>query len=328
MVKKSLLINILLAVFILFIKIDHAQSLTTISSKLSHSAIKASKEKENLISREQWQFMRLRDPKSNRIPNNISTLEREFAKTLPNDKMVKLRKANKVFDTQQWTYRGPFNQGGRSRAIAVDVNNPNIILAGGTTGGMWRSTDRGQSWTKVTAIQDTVQTVTCVVQDTRAGKTNTWYYGTGEYASNLELQNNGAAFTTFLGAGIFKSTDNGVTWNRLTSTLPNYSPTFISPFQIVWNISLDNSNSNDDVIYAAVYGGVFRSSDGGSTWTQVLGDNTNNSIYTNVAVTSNGDVYAALSNGNVQGIWHSDDGVNWQDITPASFPTVYSRIVI
>ncbi len=327
MVKKSLLINILLAVFILFIKIDHAQSLTTMSSKLSHSAIKASKEKENLISREQWQFMRLRDPKSNRIPNNISTLEREFAKTLPNDKMVKLRKANKVFDTQQWTYRGPFNQGGRSRAIAVDVANPNIILAGGATGGMWRSTDNGQNWTRVTPVQDTIQTVTCIVQDTRAGKTNTWYYGTGEYASNLILPNNNAGFATLLGAGIYKSTDDGVTWTRLISTMPSYSPTFVNLFQIVWNIAIDTSNNSQDIVYAAVFGSIYRSSDGGASWNQVLGTN-NVSTYTNVAVTSKGDVYAALSNGTTQGIWHSVNGINWSDITPANFPTVYARIVI
>ena len=52
--------------------------------------------------------------------------------------------------------------------------------------------------------------------------------------------------------------------------------------------------------------------------------------YTNtiVAVTSQGDVYAALSNGKSQGIWHSTDGINWTDITPTIFPAVYGRIVI
>lgn len=283
--------------------------------------------KENLKSRRQWEFMRLRDPKTNKIPANITLLERKYARTLPNNKTVRLHKGSQVFSSNTWNLRGPYNQAGRSRAIAVDVNNPNIVLAGGATGGMWRSTDNGQSWTRVTPVQDTIQTVTCIVQDTRAGKTNNWYYGTGEYASNLELQGNNAGFTTYLGAGIFKSTDDGVTWTRLYSTMPNYSPTFVNLFQIVWNIALDTTNMSQDIVYAAVFGSIYRSSDGGASWTQVLGTN-NTSTYTNVAVTSNGDVYAALSNSTTQGIWHSQDGINWSAITPANFPTVYGRIVI
>ena len=310
------------------LQIDFAQSIYLKQQNIQPDFLRgALVTKENLSSRRAWEFMRLRDPYTNKIPANISLLERKFAKQLPTDKLFRLQKSSQIFSSN-WTFRGPFNQGGRSRAIAVDVNNPNIVLAGGATGGMWRSTDNGQSWTKVTTSQDSVQTVTCIVQDTRAGKTNNWYYGTGEYSSNLQLPDNGAGFTTFLGAGIFKSTDDGVTWNRLTSTMPNYSPTFTNPFQIVWNLAIDTSSISEDIVYAAVYSGIFRSSDGGANWTQVLG-NGNNSVYTNVAVTSKSDVYAALSNGTTQGIWHSANGINgWTDITPGTFPTVYSRIVI
>ncbi len=283
--------------------------------------------KEDLSSRRKWEFERQRDPYSNKIPENIFNLERKFAENLPNDKTMKLKKGNREFLTDEWVYRGPYNQGGRSRSVAVDVNNLDIVLAGGTTGGMWRSTNNGQSWVKVTPADDSIQTVTCVVQDTRIGKTNTWYYGTGEYSSNLELQDNGAGFTTFLGSGIYKSTDNGLSWTRLISTSPNYSPTFSYPFQLVWNIAVDISKIDLDIVYAAVYGSIYRSTDGGDSWSVVLGEQ-NNSIYTNVSVTSNGEVYAALSNGMTQGIWHSSDGINWQDITPEGFPSVYSRIVI
>ncbi len=288
--------------------------------------------KEDLTSRRKWEFMRLRDPYTNTIPANISTLERLYAKNLPNDKMMRLQKGTQIVNSNPWTYRGPYNQGGRSRALAVDVNNPNIILSGGATGGMWRSTDNGQSWVKVTPAQDTVQTVTCIVQDTRSGKTNNWYYGTGEYASNLELPDNGAGFVTFLGGGVYKSTDDGITWSRLSSTSSGYVPTLVNRFQIVWNIAVDTSNMSQDIVYAAVLDGIYRSSDGGANWSLVLSDrdtaNTNLSIYSNVAVTSHGDVYAALSNGKSQGIWHSTDGINWTDITPTAMPAAYGRIVI
>ena len=69
----------------------------------------------------------------------------------------------------EWKSVGPFNVGGRTRAIALDVTNDNIIIAGGVTGGMWRSTDEGKSW-QYTNGSDAVRSVTCIAQDTRPGK--------------------------------------------------------------------------------------------------------------------------------------------------------------
>ncbi len=215
--KRNIFYLIMVFYLVLSTSIIFSQSLVQTNSNNSFYGFnRIPLTRENLNSRRNWEFMRLRNPYTNKIPENISTLERLYAKNLPNDRMMKLRKGSQIFNSSPWTYRGPFNQGGRSRAIAVDVNNPNVVLAGGATGGMWRSTDNGQSWTKVTPVQDTIQTVTCIVQDTRNGKTNNWYYGTGEYASNLELPDNGAGFTTFLGGGIYKSTDDGLTWSRLS----------------------------------------------------------------------------------------------------------------
>ena len=45
-----------------------------------------------------------------------------------------------------WVHRGPYNVGGRTRALSVDVLDENIILAGGASGGMFRSIDGGNSW--------------------------------------------------------------------------------------------------------------------------------------------------------------------------------------
>ena len=53
-----------------------------------------------------------------------------FVKTLPvSDKLSK----------SNWIHRGPYNVGGRTRAISFDVLDENIILVGGVTGGMFRS---------------------------------------------------------------------------------------------------------------------------------------------------------------------------------------------
>src|SRR4029077_1108515 len=78
-----------------------------------------------------------------------------------------------------WTERGPNNVGGRTRAFAVDVANPATLFAGSVAGGIWRSTNDGASWSLRTSPGQ-IHGTTCIAQDRRAGKTATWYVGTGE----------------------------------------------------------------------------------------------------------------------------------------------------
>ncbi len=285
-------------------------------------------EREDLQSREQFEFMMLRDPKTNSIPRGIYQRQREFAKTLPTvEKLVKMRALNKTA-VATWTLRGPVNQGGRTRALAFDVANSSIILAGGVSGGMWRSTDGGSSWTKTTS-SSSLQSATCIAQDTRSGKQNVWYYGTGEYMGNSASGGGSDAFYT--GDGIFKSTDDGASWNILSSTATNTPQTFENFFDYVWNVATDHHNTSQDVVYAATYGAIHRSTDGGASWHYVIPSSPSSpySSYTDVAVDSNGVVYAALSNGGGSaGIYRSTDGVTWTNITPSGWPSSYNRIVI
>ena len=278
-----------------------------------------------------FEWMRLRDPATGEIPRDIRRKELEFASRLPSrEQLAKNGRADGAL-VASWSRRGPFNVGGRTRALGVDVGNESIILAGGVSGGMWRSTNSGGAWVKTSAYDD-LHSVTCLVQDTRPGKKNIWYYGTGEYRGNSA--NGGGAF--FNGNGIYKSADNGMSWNVLPSTIPGDLNTFDQAFDYTWNLASDPS-SNQDVVYAATAGGIQRTSDGGATWDYVLGGLTNdNSTYTDVAVTAGGVVYAALSDlrlsgtgGSVKrGLYRSTDGVTWTSITPSSFPTAYARIVL
>ncbi|MDE3057513.1 MAG: T9SS type A sorting domain-containing protein [Bacteroidota bacterium] len=281
-------------------------------------------EKEDLQSREQFEFMQLRDPKTNSIPRDMFRREREFAKTLPTvEKLVKAHALNKTA-VSTWASRGPYNQGGRTRALAFDVANANIVLAGGVSGGMWRSTNDGSSWTKTTA-PSMLQSVTCLAQDTRSGKQNIWYYGTGEKKGNSAADEGDGKY---LGDGIFKSTDDGVSWTQLPSTVSNTPQTWDGDFDYVWGVATDPSSSSDTVVYAAVYGGIKRSSDGGRTWTNGTGDFFSGN-FTDVAVTSTGVVYATISSdGTGKGIYRSADGVTFTDITPSGWPSSYNRIVI
>lgn len=265
--------------------------------------------------RYEWEHNRLKDPETGEIPKNIRRKEIAFAKKLPNDRQLK---------NVSWLARGPYNVGGRTRALKLDVTNENRILAGGVSGGLWLTEDGGQSWSR---LNDPMQfpSVSCIAQDTRTGKTDTWYYGTGE------IRGSGWAPGAFYyGDGLMKSTDNGLTWTSIPSTSTNIPQSFDSDWNFVSRVEVDPSIDTLDVVYASTFASIFRSEDGGATWDKKLGITGSNSYYTELAVSSEGVVYATLSSdGADKGIWRSPNGIDWTNITPwDTFPPVLERIVL
>ena len=67
--------------------------------------------------------------------------------------------------------------------MALDATNESIIIAGGVSGGMWKSVDGGSTWRKTTKPEQ-LHSVTALDQDTRTGHTSTYVYGTGELIGN------------------------------------------------------------------------------------------------------------------------------------------------
>jgi len=290
-------------------------------------------EDETRIKRNEYELSRLMDPATRKIPENIRAKELKFSAQIPTKESLNHSKNHGIsIQSENWISRGPSNIGGRTYAIGIDVRNENIILAGSTSGGMYRSMDRGSSWKRTTSVND-LPSVRSLVQDTRPGKTNTWYYGTGEMGSNtaaypLWLNYNSGLSGQYYGNGIYKSTDDGQTWFKLKSTATLDSASFNQPFNFVNKLVIDPSDTLHDIIYAAVAGGIERSSDGGNTWTMVLGNFPNGSTYTDVGVTSKGIVYAAMcnyslnqswTNANWSGVNRSLDGIHWSNITPSSW---------
>ncbi len=261
-----------------------------------------------------WRHERLRDPATGEIPAGMRAMEMKFARTLPNDAGQK---------SLTWTARGPHNIGGRTRAFAYDVTNPNRLVAGGVTGAIYISENNGAHWVRVTTA-DHFPAVSCLVQDPRPGKTDTWYYGTGEARGGYIVSQ------FYYGDGLYKSTDQGLSWEPLTATQGNEPHSFDSEWNFVNRLAVDASNLSEDEVYAATYGGIQRSVDGGQSWTEVLGASSPASYYTELAITTSGVVYATLdSDGADKGLWRSDDGINWTNITPLdTFPPEYERIVI
>ncbi len=276
---------------------------------------------EDRYARYTWEMSRLVNPKTGKLPHNIRLKEMAFAKGISYKTSLSTGTV--------WSKRGPFNVGGRTRALALDVTNESTLLAGGVTGGMYRSTDAGQSWTKTTTPEQ-MHSVTALAQDKRPGKTNVWYHGTGEYYAIIS-----ASIVQASGNGIYKSTDSGQSWQLLPSTVSNTPTTlYANDFDFVWDIVTDHTDANNDVVFAAVINGIYRSRDGGATWAPVLGGTTNpgnqTEHYTSIAMAPSGVLYASISGSRAySGIWRSaDKGDTWAKIRTSSGINSLNRVVI
>ncbi len=271
-----------------------------------------------------WELARLADPATGRIPDHMRAKEIEFASTLPE---IQSLTNDRSFSTANFVSRGPWNVGGRTRAIALDVTNENVILAGSVNGGLWRSGDGGATWTRVSPMNQN-PSVTWIAQDKRQGHTNTWYYSSGE-GYGASASGTGAYY---LGNGIYKSTDGGFTWNVLSSTSSGTPQTFENVWDIAWKVFCDSSDAVNNVVYACTYGAVFRSINGGTTWTVDRGNSSGSSFsyFADADVTSTGIVYAALSSdGPQKGIWRKNAATGWANITPTQWDSAfYDRFVI
>jgi hypothetical protein len=155
----------------------------------------------------------------------------------------------------QWSWLGPFNAGGRIRAILIHPTNPSRIWIGSASGGVWRSDNAGSTWQPMNSFLSMLGIGSMALDP---GDANHLYVGTGEgFAETVE----GSSNTAFLrGAGIFESFDAGATWARIPSTAT-------PDFYFTNRISV--SPQSRDVLLAATGTGIFRSTDRAQTWTQV-----------------------------------------------------------
>ncbi|MBI5541296.1 MAG: T9SS type A sorting domain-containing protein [Bacteroidia bacterium] len=216
-----------------------------------------------------------------------------------------------------WTEMGPSNVGGRTRAVVIDKDNQNLIIAGSVGGGIWKSTTGGLSWVKI-AGNDLLDNM--IISSMCQASNGDIYAGTGEY---FNLNNK----LGFRGQGIWKSTDHGETWTHLTSTW-NSSDDSKNIFYYVSKIAIHPTNTNK--IYAATAKGLMLSTDGGTTWANTIaGDANADSVCTDVQVSKDGlVVIAALARKAYVCNTGDDSFKNISDkVTPVdSIPTDVRRI--
>ncbi|MFN4080883.1 MAG: hypothetical protein ACK4NS_08270 [Saprospiraceae bacterium] len=155
----------------------------------------------------------------------------------------------------EWTLQGPGNVSGRINTLAVHPSQPDIVLAGFSTGGIFRSADAGISWQPV--FDDHVElSIGCIVFSPH--DPSVVYAGTGDPNMPSYVYN---------GNGIYKSADGGLSWQYIG----------LQEAGIISKIIVHPNDPN--LLYASTMGnpyvrnehrGVYRSADGGQTWTRIL----------------------------------------------------------
>lgn len=179
-----------------------------------------------------------------------------------------------------WVNEGPTNIGGRITALAIHPTNQNIIFAGCPGGGMFKSTNGGTSWTPVFDAHPYLS-IACIVFD--PVNPNIMYAGTGDPDT---------PFTVFVGNGIYKSTDGGNTWVNLG----------LNQMGIITQVLIDPNNTS--IMYASAMGvpmvrdfnrGIYKSTNGGLNWTQVLSINNETGVSDMVMDFTNSSIIYATS---------------------------------
>jgi len=213
----------------------------------------------------------------------------------------------------RWRNLGP-DRGGRSIAVSGVVGRPDEAYFGATGGGLWKTVDSGENWGPVTDFQITSASVGAVaVSETNPDLV---FIGTGETCIRGNIMP---------GDGVYRSTDAGEEWEHVGfSESHGISKIRIHP-------------TDPDIVYVASFGkysapseerGVFKSTDGGETWSRILFRNDETGAIDIVLDRNDPDVlYASLwqayrkeyqmsSGGPGSGMFKSTDGgATWSEIT-------------
>ena len=165
---------------------------------------------------------------------------------------------NKVFKGWKPRNIGPASMSGRVTTIDAEVANPNNIWIGAASGGVWKTNNAGVSWTPVFDEQPILNIGALAIQ--QSNPSIVWV-GTGEGNPRNSIS---------IGEGIYKTMDAGRTWKRMG----------LEQTRNIHRVIIDPSNPN--TVYAGAIGnpygqgknrGVYKTTDGGDTWNQILYSN-------------------------------------------------------
>ena len=238
-----------------------------------------------------------------------------------------------------WTAIGPAGlsngNSGRVAAIAADPTNSNVVYVAAAGGGVWKTLDGGASWTPLSDNQTTLSMGAIAIAPT---STSTIYAATGEAV-------NSPASLANYGQGILKSTNGGATWTLMgNSTFSRHT---------ISQIVVDPTNANNVFVAVAAGGnngvagntGIYKSIDGGTTWTDTTAAISTTAPFTDVEIDKSNamHLFAAVGGGTAaSGLYVTTNGgtswslvgggliggteVGWSRVAfaPSSTQTVYT----
>lgn len=211
----------------------------------------------NAFKRERWFY------EQRMYPNNFLP---EDAYTKSQLQRNQMRQSQGFYNNERniWTNIGPtsgfyFSYGNiasRITTVKYDPANPDIIYLGAAYGGVWKSTNSGQSWTALTNDEVSLSSGALAIDP---ANTNIIYYGTGEATYSA---------ASYYGRGLLKSTDGGNTWTNYTAGLGSLS--YFSRIAIRPGHSNELLAALGNRANLGVSGGLYRSTDAGITWSVVV----------------------------------------------------------
>lgn len=247
----------------------------------------------------------------------------------------------KLYSGMVWRNIGPF-RGGRVAAVSGAIGQPGVFYMGMPLGGVWKSTNAGHTWYP---IMDAVKEASSVgAVEVAPSDPNIIYVGMGDLITGGGINQ---------GNGVYKSTDAGKTWQHMgldeTKQIPSI---LVDPHDP--NLVMVAAQGNVHV--ASENRGLYRSTDGGKTWTKTLFLDNQTGIqkiawaYDNPKVMLATTVrhYNAPGGGGRGGfgggaggaaqqpsgsrgttLWKStDEGLTWKEITEGGLPTLSGRTCV
>src|ERR1043166_5786801 len=208
---------------------------------------------------------------------------------------------------------GPAFTSGRVIGFAVEPNNPSHYFVASASGGVWKTVNDGNTWTPVFDREGSYS-IGCIALDPK--NPLTVWVGTGENNSQRSVS---------YGSGIYKSDDGGKTWRNVG----------LKNSEHIGRIAIDPKDSN--IVYVAAQGplwgpggdrGLYKTTDGGKTWNQVLKISENTGVSDVVLDPRNPDMIVATSyqrrrsfssfiDGGPESAIHrsTDGGKSWKKVT-------------
>jgi photosystem II stability/assembly factor-like uncharacterized protein len=239
--------------------------------------------------------------------------------------------ANEIMDPhyfQSMEYRlvGP-HRGGRSTAVAGVIQDRNTFYFGGSGGGLWKTTDGGQSWLPIADGEIKAGSIGAIA--VAPSDPNVVYVGTGSACPRGNVS---------AGVGTYRSTDGGGTWQ---------------------SIGLENSGqigsikvhpTDPDLLYVAALGnifgpneerGVYRSRDGGNNWEKILyASERAGAVDLSIDPNNPRVIFAGfwevernpwtlISGGEGSGLWVTrDGGDNWEKVTEGLPEGTWGKVAV